>query len=183
MNWDFQPQRQIDWADVANDIRDAVTMDDAVAVYAPQIPVKNHRCPCPFHDGKDYNFSFTRNGYRCFVCGATGDVITFVKDLLGLSTRVDAMKRLNEDFHLGIIADTNISTQISADVLKRRAERKKKDDAIRAWWDEYHRLWDEWTALDRTRMTAPLDSDEYAYAVRRMDYISYLIDSLPPEPR
>ena len=183
MNWEFHPQRQIDWANVADDIRDAVTMDDAVAFYAPQIPVRNHRCPCPFHDGKDFNFSFTKVGYRCFVCGATGDVITFVKDLLGLPSRVDAMKRISDDFHLGLTYDNNTVHQISADALKRRAERERRDAEIRAWWDEYHRLWDEWTRLDRTRMLADPTTDEYAYAVRRMDYISYLIDSLPPEPR
>lgn len=127
--------------------------------------------------------SFTKVGYRCFVCGATGDVVTYVKDVLGLRTRVDAMKRIDTDFHLGLTDGANTTAQISEEIAKRRAERKKKDGAIKEWWDEYHRLWDEWTRLDRTRMTADPTSDEYAYAVHRMDYISYLIDSMPPEPR
>ena len=42
------------------------------------------RGPCPFHGGKDNNFSVTARGYKCFVCGETGGVFTFVQKHLGL---------------------------------------------------------------------------------------------------
>lgn len=183
MDWNFIPQRKVEWADIAADIRDTVTMDEVLSMYAPQVPTKNHRCPCPFHDGHDYNFSYTQHGYRCFVCGATGDVITFVKEVLGCPTRVDAMKRINYDFHLNLPIGANSTSEISTEMLKRREARKTRDAAIRAWWDEYHRLWDEWTELDKIRLTADPESEDYAYAVHRIDYIAYLIDSMPEEPR
>ena len=45
----------------------------------------SYRGPCPFHHGKDNNFSVTANGgYKCFVCGESGDVFTFVQKHLGL---------------------------------------------------------------------------------------------------
>jgi DNA primase len=42
------------------------------------------RGPCPFHHGKNANFSVTQHGYKCFVCGESGDVFTFVQKHLGL---------------------------------------------------------------------------------------------------
>jgi DNA primase len=42
------------------------------------------RGPCPFHHGKNANFSVTQYGYKCFVCGESGDVFTFVQKHLGL---------------------------------------------------------------------------------------------------
>ncbi len=43
------------------------------------------RGPCPFHHGKNANFSVSaKGGYKCFVCGESGDVFTFVQKHLGL---------------------------------------------------------------------------------------------------
>jgi DNA primase len=51
------------------------------------------RGPCPFHNGKGPNFSVSprRNAYHCFVCHASGDVFSFVRERLGLDF-VDAVK-------------------------------------------------------------------------------------------
>jgi DNA primase len=46
---------------------------------------KDFRGPCPFHHGKNANFTvFPTGGYKCFVCGEAGDVFTFVQKHLGL---------------------------------------------------------------------------------------------------
>jgi DNA primase len=44
------------------------------------------RGPCPFHGGKNPNFSVSprRNAYHCFKCGVSGDAISFVREKLGL---------------------------------------------------------------------------------------------------
>ena len=44
------------------------------------------RGPCPFHGGKNPNFSVSprRNAYHCFKCGVSGDAIGFVRERLGL---------------------------------------------------------------------------------------------------
>jgi DNA primase catalytic core len=67
-------------------IRDAA---DIVAIIGEYSPLKragsSYRGPCPFHQGKDPNFSVTPGaGYTCFVCGEKGDVFTFVQRRLGL---------------------------------------------------------------------------------------------------
>jgi DNA primase len=49
------------------------------------------RGPCPFHHGKNPNFSVSDNGYYCFKCHEKGDVFTFVQKQMGLSF-VEAVK-------------------------------------------------------------------------------------------
>ena len=185
MDWKtgFSPERKADWADIAAEIRESVTMEDVLHAYAPSVRTRNHRCPCPIHNGKDYNFSYTRNGYKCFVCGESGDVIEFVQTMCGLHDRADAMKQINADFRLNLPINGTISAIQSADLALKRAEREKKEKAHAEWEETYHSLWAEWIACDTAKRTADPESAEYAAAVKRIDYIAYLIDNLPSEPR
>ena len=68
---------------------------DVVAVIGEFVKLKrvggSFRGPCPFHHGKNDNFSVTPRGYKCFVCGEAGDVFTFVEKHLGLDF-VEAVK-------------------------------------------------------------------------------------------
>jgi DNA primase len=63
---------------------------DAVAIIGEYVPLKRSggswRGPCPFHQGKNPNFSVTPSTgtYHCFVCHESGDVFTFVRKRLGL---------------------------------------------------------------------------------------------------
>jgi DNA primase len=69
---------------------------DIVAIVGEYVKLKrvgnSFRGPCPFHHGKNDNFSVSlRGGYKCFVCGESGDVFTFVQKHLGLDF-VEAVK-------------------------------------------------------------------------------------------
>jgi len=182
--WDsFKPVRKLSWENIAQAIHDTVTMDDILPVFAPSIPRKGRRCPCPIHNGKDYNFSYTDYGYKCFSCGASGDVIAFVKEMQGLPTRAEAMQQINDAFHLGLDIHTELSSDALAEVNRRRAEAERKQKALDEWWDEYHRLWDEWIRLDRIRSSADPMSAEYANAVKTIDSVSHDINlHLDKEP-
>ena len=185
MDWKtgFSPERKADWSDIAGEIREAVTMEDVLHAYAPSVQTRNRRCPCPIHNGKDLNFSFTRTGYKCFVCGESGDVIKFVQTMCGYHDRTDAMKRINADFRLNLPISCTISAIQSADLALKRAEREKKEKAHAEWEETYHSLWAEWIECDKAKRTADPESEEYAHAVKRIDYLAYRIDNLPPEPR
>jgi DNA primase len=62
---------------------------DIVAIIGEFVKLKrvgnSFRGPCPFHHGKNNNFSVSlKGGYKCFVCQEAGDVFTFVQKHLGL---------------------------------------------------------------------------------------------------
>ena len=175
---DFQPERKAELEDIAQATHDSVTMDEVLSFYSPSTPRRHHRCPCPIHNGKDFNFSYTEHGYKCFVCGASGDVIGFVKEVCELATRSDAMKRIDADFHLNLPINGTLSAIQSANLALKRKEAERLREAEQAWEDEYHRLTDEWTRLDRVRQTADPASEEYADAVKNIDFISFQLDIL-----
>jgi DNA primase len=83
--------------DVVERVRDQA---DIVQVIGEHVKLKrvgtSFRGPCPFHQGKDANFSVSpKGGYHCFVCHEKGDVFTFVQKRLGLDF-VGAVKYVGE---------------------------------------------------------------------------------------
>ena len=82
---------------IPDDVKDRVRDEaDIVAIIGEYVKLKrvgnSFRGPCPFHHGKNDNFSVTlRGGYKCFVCGESGDVFTFIQKHLGLDF-VEAVK-------------------------------------------------------------------------------------------
>lgn len=73
---------------------------DIVSIIGEYVPLKrtgnSFRGPCPFHHGKNPNFSVSnRGGYNCFKCGEKGDVFTFIQKHLGMDF-VSAVKLVGE---------------------------------------------------------------------------------------
>ncbi len=64
---------------------------DIVQIIGEHVKLKraggDFRGPCPFHGGKNPNFSVSpkRGQYHCFKCGESGDVFTFLQKQLGMS--------------------------------------------------------------------------------------------------
>ena len=178
MNWrsGYKPERKASWDEIAQIIHDTVTMEEVIRAYCPETPIRGNRCPCPLHNGKDYNFSFTANGYKCFVCGASGDTVSFVMAYCGYNSRLDAMKRMNSDLCLRLPIGGNMSLDEDRAIRARVAQAKEDREKEEAWWAEYHRLLDEWVELDKIRRTAAWESDEYMDAVKNIDRVSYELD-------
>jgi DNA primase len=63
---------------------------DIVEIIGEHVKLKrvgtSYRGPCPFHQGKDPNFSVSpaHHTYHCFVCHESGDVFSFLQKHLGL---------------------------------------------------------------------------------------------------
>lgn len=177
--------KETDWGLIADEVRYKVTIQDALAMYCPTLTIRNRRCPCPIHNGKDLNFSFTDNLFKCFVCGESGDVITLVKDVLGLSTRADAIRKIGEDFNLWLNLNfhADFSQKDSAKVkeLERlRAERERKEREEAEWLERYHTVLDEWIELDNVIRDTPWDSEEnimkVCHAKEKRAQIGYQLD-------
>jgi DNA primase len=81
---------------------------DAVGIIGEFVPLKRSgaswRGPCPFHQGKNANFSVTpaTGTYHCFVCHESGDVFTFVRKRLGLDWPA-AVKFIGEKVGIEVI--------------------------------------------------------------------------------
>ena len=180
----YQKEHRASWEDIADAIHETVTMDEAVKTYLPGIDTRYHRIPCPIHNGKDRNFSYTDRGYKCFVCGASGDVISFVQTILSLRDRTDAMKRINADFRLGLPLDREITVAENKALEERRKALREKEERRAEWEAGYHRLWDEWCRLDRQRMFCRVGTPAWSEAVKNIDRVAWEIDCYPvEEPR
>lgn len=83
-------------------IKDRVSAVDVCRVYGIQTDRAGFT-RCPFHNEKTASmkvYDGTR-GYYCFGCHKGGDVINLVQGYFGLQF-VDAAKKLNDDFNLGL---------------------------------------------------------------------------------
>lgn len=157
--WGYKRERKATVEEVAETIHASVTIQNALSLYCPGTDIKHHRCPCPIHNGKDYNFSFTENGYRCFVCGASGDVISLVKEVCELSTRGEAMQKICGDFRLPVDFHAVISPEVSTKVNQIREEAERKRRVKEEWESQYQTKLNEWIELDKFIMNTPWNWD------------------------
>ncbi|MDE5649304.1 MAG: DNA primase [Oscillospiraceae bacterium] len=87
--------------DIFKEIKSRLSMPDLVKGYGIEINRKDY-CNCPFHAEKTPSMHIMEKGYYCFGCGEGGDHIKFVQKLFNLENPLDAAKKINEDFGLGL---------------------------------------------------------------------------------
>lgn len=110
-------------SDRREEIKLRVTIADVIRKYSPSSEIKKDVIRCPFHSERTASFRIYQrnNSFYCFGCGIGGDQINFVAKILGISY-YDALKRVDEDFMLGIF-----SRKISKSTLQKRIyERERK---------------------------------------------------------
>lgn len=164
-------------------IKQQVTMRDVAERYGFAVSTRTRKILCPFHnDSKPSMQIYPGNkGYFCFVCNEGGSVIDFVMKYFGLSY-VDAIKKLNDDFHLGLDIDKPLD---ELERKKAREEYRKRQEAQEArrnrekmLFTAYHAALDRYCALDRMKMeNLPVKdklgnykiSKAYVYAIKRID--------------
>jgi hypothetical protein len=66
------------------------------------IQIKNKRCRCFIHNGKDFNMSVCENFVKCFVCGETADIFKIEMLLGGQKNKFEALRAINFNFNLGL---------------------------------------------------------------------------------
>ena len=113
-------------------IKQHLSMHDVLNRYVLNFEPKKNRIPCPVHNGADYNFSYNRNTFHCFVCGASGDVIGFVQQYFNLPFS-DAIIKLNDDFCLclPIYGATNHYDEAKQQAIRRQSAFDKLNNALR----------------------------------------------------
>lgn len=95
--------------EIIEEIKKKADIVDVISSYIPLTKKgRNYFGLCPFHDDHSPSMSVSKEKgiYTCFVCGATGNVITFVMDYENVSY-VEALKILANK--LGIALNININ--------------------------------------------------------------------------
>jgi phage/plasmid primase-like uncharacterized protein len=96
-----------------------ITILDILHKYGYE-PNGKRRIPCPIHNGKNNNFSFTDKKFYCFKCHAKGDVIDLVTQLYNLNFK-DALRKIAIDFGL---SDTRYTYR---DKMKQRESERERE--------------------------------------------------------
>lgn len=113
-----------------DDIKQFVTIQDVVERYCGLHPARNGRVPCPFHNGKDNNMALYDDGrYYCYVCGASGDQITFVRNMFNVDF-ITACKMLNQDFGLGLAIDRELTGFEKREMEKKRKQKQQLKEFV-----------------------------------------------------
>ena len=84
--------------DIINDVRNKIDIVDLISEYLPLVQKgKNYFGVCPFHNDTNPSMSVSREKqiYKCFSCGASGNIFTFVSEYENISFK-DALEKLAE---------------------------------------------------------------------------------------
>ena len=116
--------------DVFREARERVSAEEAARRYGLTFDRKGWAL-CPFHGDKHPSMSFKNGRFRCWACNASGSSLDLVGNLLGLDT-MGAVRRLNEDFRLGLDIDRP-PTQAERHEARRRAEIARAHQEFEEW--------------------------------------------------
>ena len=146
--------------DEINSIRASVDIVDVIGSYLPLTQKgKNFSCKCPFHDDNSPSLSVSREKqiYKCFACGAAGNVFTFVSEYENVpfieAVRLVAQKsgleisketydnnvsnKYKEEYSIMDLTEkffqNNLKTQYGIEAIKYLKERGLEEDAIKTF--------------------------------------------------
>ena len=136
--------------DIFREVRERVSAQDAGRHYGLTFDRRGWAL-CPFHADKHPSMSFRNSRYRCWACNASGDSIDLTARLLGL-TPLDAVRRLNQDFSLGLPIDRP-ATAAEQQAARHRSEVAATYWDFEVWKDRFSKLLN---ACFRTAHTALL---------------------------
>ena len=128
--------------DVFQEIKDNVSLYNVVSDAGFEINNSGFAL-CPFHNDTKPSLKIYEDAYHCFVCEAHGSAIDFVKNIYNISIQ-DAIKKLDNDYGLGL-TDYEMSSEeiaaIKAKRLKRLQEKEYVSEKILELAQEHCRLW------------------------------------------
>ena len=139
--------------DRSSEIKRLVPMTRAAPFYGVEVGAGGY-ARCPFHGEKTGSLKVYDGdrGWHCFGCHKGGSVIDFVMELYGLSV-LDAEKRLDADFRLGLFTDDEDaeSRQKAARAAReRKKELERRDRQHRALYEAYDAALTAYTTADKT---------------------------------
>lgn len=164
------------------DVAQAAPIKEVIEYYTNQ-EIKRKSFCCPFHDDQHPSAKIKDdNRWKCYVCGVSGDAVDFVAEMFNLRP-IDAAKKLNDEFGLGIANE-----QQSPEAIRAAEEKKAKRERRKAALAEKnrklslrHRAYIY--AINHFAPTTPADMDDldprYVEALKNIDALAWQIETLP----
>ena len=143
------------------EIRNRLDIRTVVEYYGIEIK-RNNTCLCPFHDDHHPSAYIYPNAFHCFTCNVHYDVLGFAMALFNLSA-LDAARKLNDDFQLGIAFGRQKTPYKPAynESAELREIRRKKRERFEKWekeaWQTIHDYL--WFMRDWQERYKPLPED------------------------
>lgn len=142
--------------------------------------------PCPFHQG-DRTASLKlytgTKGWHCFGCNRGGSVVDFVAELFNLAP-LEAVRKLNADFRLGLPVDRS-PDRATVEAVRQRQQDQRFLDEFMQWRDRMTKNLCECFRLAHLTMKeiqTPADLDRLSagqvLAIQREAYLEFLSDVL-----
>lgn len=151
------------------EIMERVSLDDVLMRYWTKAD-RNGRYKCCFHNGKDNNMVSNGKFCHCFVCGKNDTAIGVVKAIFNVST-VEAIKKIDEDFNLGLCKPLTAQEKrkYAEEQQRRERERERKERMAQFENDCVARLTEKLRVADeyiagKAFVGAPKSAETYQYA-------------------
>ena len=176
--------------DVTSIIKQSVTIRDICAQNGIAVNRAGFAC-CPFHAEKTPSMKIYDNKrFKCYGCGASGDVIEFASRIYNLPFK-ETISKLNTDFNLRLpIGDELTDEQrreAERQTRKRKAEQKARQNELNRLRRAYNAALDYWTQLDKIAVQdepkSPTDNvtDRYVYAMQNIESAWYEVERTKQE--
>lgn len=147
-------------------LRRLVSIADVLAAAGVEAPHRGRRIPCPIHRGANESaFAVKGDHFRCFVCGAHGDVIDFAQSLHGLSWR-DAVRHVGQLGGIGSdlpVLDPDVASLRVRAARRRRQAGLDRQAALTRCAVGYEALTRSADHAGAALATNPGDEDVWAY--------------------
>ncbi len=150
---EMQKDFRAEYAEYAERIKAAVPIREFLEMNGIQVNRRGFAV-CPLHGDKNPSLKVYGGdrGWACFGCHKGGNVINLAMELYGIGFR-DAVRRLNDEFHVGIDFDRKQTPRetflAAANMAKRRARRAREEEEKEALEERYRQVFDQWLGLDR----------------------------------
>lgn len=153
------------------EIRDLCSMRDILERYGIPKPNRAAFICCPFHKEKTPSMKIYKDSYHCFGCGANGDIFSFVQ----------AMENVDFKTAFKMLGGTYVEkSDFQRKLFQYRCQKRKETEKLReAKRKELHaEVLEEIRLMKAIKVLSPVFSDDWCYAVDKLEYDFYLLEYL-----
>ncbi len=162
--------------DFAAQLKEAVTMPMLIE-YLGFEPNRSGYICCPFHGEKTPSMKIWDDHYKCFGCGAYGDIISFTQKMHNVDF-AKAVEMLNDIFEVGLPLKQKMTLSEIRSIRQAKRRRNKEKSLRNRIEEQYRALNNLWATFDRIITDHPVpDNEQTAAAYRNRQYVGYLIDN------